>query len=246
MKLFSINLVTAPISVAIIKCEELTRMEASRVLFTHDGCYLVIGTHRGSVHLFDIESLKLVHTFEHSLSKITTLNISENCEWLVVGSGAFLKSYSLNRRLEHQVLPTYALATSVTFEPKTDNLVITTVENGIYILDIPSNSLTPWSRKNSHNLPMRFTSRSELINGVNFVKGKMMLWGGSYIYPIDMNLDLERDSKWDLVHRFQSLMFCETLIGENGEKDELVLVERPVLQVLAELPDAFKKRKYYE
>lgn len=115
---------------------------------------------------------------------------------------------------------------------------ITTTNNEIYMVDIEKNELTPWSRRNSILIPNQFLVRKETICGSFHYKNKQWIYGRSYIFPISLDQDLTKESVWRLDHRFQSLMYC------NVGGDEIILVERPVLQLLAELPEAFQKKKF--
>ena len=109
----------------------------------------------------------------------------------------------------------------------------------------------PWSQQYSHLLPDRFLERTEPILGVAFdsIREKtMMLWGTSYVCTVDFskpmpskNESLTQSKKpmaLEMDHRFQSIMHMQ------GLGTELVVVERPVLHVLASLPSAFQKHKY--
>jgi WD40 repeat protein len=228
----------------MIKSEELESIGGSSVLlFTPDSNRLVIADYQGTVHVFDLETLTSLVSFpSQKTSLIQSMAISDDSQWLVtVNVQKRMVSYSLDELVPHQVLPSYPPSTHLSFLPSSPNLVITTVSNGIYIVDVTQNALTSWSKTNSHNLPKRFQSRSEIVRGATpLSSNNLFLWGTSYTFPVDLKKDLDKDSHWKLNHRFQSLMFCEA-IPQTGE---VVIVERPVLQVLQELPDAFKRKKF--
>ncbi|KAJ3370887.1 U3 small nucleolar RNA-associated protein 4 [Kappamyces sp. JEL0680] len=271
LRLFHIDTEATPISVELVKSSELDSIRgASKVLFSPTCTSVVIAGLDGHIHIYDLHSHKIAHTFVPSGDRlkshglITNLAISDDGLWLLSGdSSRRLVSYSLAHFKQHSVLPNYSLHSSMQFIPNTHDVVITTVSNEIYIINVPGNSLTPWSRAHSHNLPKKFTSRQETISGVAFPKpGHIMVWAPSYTLSIDLAAPVPAASKseklaersqseaattadddtytWGLNHRFQSLMFCRAA----PKTSELFLVERPVLQVLSELPDAWKKRKY--
>jgi WD40 repeat protein len=251
-----------------VKGAELESIQgASKLLFSPTLSHLVIAGMDGIIYVYDLDSQTILYRLvveneAKPISHWVKLAISSDGEWLVAGDTTKkLYVFNLERGVQVHVLPTYALATSIQFIPSSTDLVITTISNEIYIMDVVKNRLTEWSRIHSHNLPKKFTCRQESILGVTFPQpGFIMLWGASYTLAVDLSAPVPTTPKWEktrdaagekeeghdssytwgLNHRFQSLMFCES----SPESRELFLVERPVLQVLAELPDAWKKRKF--
>jgi U3 small nucleolar RNA-associated protein 4 len=134
-------------------------------------------------------------------------------------------------------LPKYNM-TSIQFMPSSTDLVITTVSNEIYILDVKTNTLHPWSSRNSSNIPQRFLDRGDIIKGVTFTSTGMIIYGYSFLYHINLQIDIEQ--KWILETRYQAIMDVRV------DGDEMVVVERPVLQVLSEIGGAVGKKKYGE
>jgi hypothetical protein len=134
-------------------------------------------------------------------------------------------------------LPKYNL-TSIQFMPFSTDLVLTTTSNEIYILNILTNTLHPWSAKNSSNIPRRFLDRGDIIKGVTFTNKGMIIYGYSFLYHINLQIDIE--SKWILETRYQAIMDVRV------DNEEMVVVERPVLQVLSEIGGAVGKKKYGE
>ena len=139
--------------------------------------------------------------------------------------------------------------TCIQFHPKKPIIVITCASNEFFLYDVENNSLIKWSQMHSHQLPEKFLNRTEPILGVAFDSVRddaFVLWGASYLCTIDMNLPMPSKDAFLTVahkaihmdHRYQSLMFVK------GFSRELVIMERPVLHVLAELPPAFSKSKY--
>jgi hypothetical protein len=109
--------------------------------------------------------------------------------------------------------------------------------------------MTPFSTDTK--LPKIFLKGNDPILGVFFDKYRknvFMMYGSSFICTVDttkrikdnLNLNLTKDVGDALVvsNRFQNIMFA----GSIG--NEIVVVERPILHVLAELPPAFSKDSY--
>jgi len=64
----------------------------------------------------------------------------------------------------------------------------------------------------------------------------LIIYGLNYIHQID--LDVPMQDKWIVDRRYASLNYC------YANQGELFIVERPVIQILGELPEAFKGKKF--
>ncbi|KAI8898761.1 WD40-repeat-containing domain protein [Globomyces pollinis-pini] len=249
IKMFQIETDGSPVTVGNFTHPVFDSLPGSfKVSFTPDSKKLIVVGIDAKIYVVDLGLCEIINQFDfydNSSAKRSTINslaISSDSSWIVVGDcQRRLVSFSLTEPGVKHVLPTFSYPhTSITFEPATTNVAVTTSDNLIYIVDVSINRLTPWSAKNSHRLPKKFVNRRETISGIVFPKKEdhMLVWGMNYTYVIDLTKDIDETTEWKLNHRFQSLMACTSV------ESEIVVVERPVLQILSELPDAFKKRKY--
>jgi hypothetical protein len=110
--------------------------------------------------------------------------------------------------------------------------------------------MSDWTKRTT--IPTVFRNRAEPILGITFDKHRpdaFILVAASYMCTVNMSLEMQRKDSYKLTyaktpmamnmdHRFQNILAFKAM----GK--EIVVVERPVLHVLAELPPAFHKAKY--
>jgi hypothetical protein len=73
--------------------------------------------------------------------------------------------------------------------------------------------------------------------GVVYLPNALLFYASTFIYIMKPNDAMDT---WKLDHRYTSIADCIY----NSVYDELVVIERPILQLLAELPDAYRKPKF--
>jgi U3 small nucleolar RNA-associated protein 4 len=149
------------------------------------------------------------------------------------------------------MLPVFdSFHTSIHFHPLNPNLlIITLLSNEFFIYNVENMQMTPFSTETK--LPKVFLKGNDPILGVFFDtyrKNVFMIYGSSFICTVDMSKRIKDASNLNLTknvgdamvvsNRFQNIMYA----GSIG--NEIVVVERPVLHVLAELPPAFSKESY--
>ncbi|KAI8905491.1 WD40-repeat-containing domain protein [Gorgonomyces haynaldii] len=231
--------------------------------FTNDSSRLIVGGSDGVIYVVGLEDeIAVLSAFDFHTKgpegkpkqgTILTLAVSSDDYWLVSGDHKNrIAVHSLLKSKFKTVLPTFhSLHTSIQFHPSKPWIVITLQANEFFVFDVESNHLLPWSQKNSHNLPLKFTDKTDPILGVCFDdvrQDAFIIYGSGYTCTVDMRKPMPpRDAKLnqikgshalELNDRFQSIM----ALVQMGS--ELVVAERPVLHVLAELPPAFSKHKY--
>jgi hypothetical protein len=150
----------------------------------------------------------------------------------------------------HAILPSFsALHGCISFRPHTDELIVTLINNEFFVIVVPSNSLSTWSQNNTI-FPTKFLEK-EPVMGITYDPARasvVILYSASYICTVDLNYPLQKkDAAITLVkkpfalevdHRFAAIMNVTALEGE------LVVVERPTLHILADLPPTFSRAKY--
>lgn len=145
-----------------------------------------------------------------------------------------------------------SLHTSIEFHPlKPNYIIIALLSNEFYVYDVNELRMTVFST--SQSPPTAWLENKSSINGIAFDyirPNHFFLYGTNFICTVDMSKEMPaKDTKLQKMnadslamnfdsHRFSSIMYF------GGISNEVVVVERPVLQVLNELPPAFVKPRY--
>lgn len=181
-----------------------------------------------------------------------------------------LESWDIDTMQKWATLPSFSCTVVAACFGEGDVLGIATVTNHVYFIDVAKNELTEWSRRNSMRMPASFTAHNnDTIRGLFFVtSGRVCVWGSAFTFTLDLTHDLKlaatrksktlhdvvdveqgqsvqslREGGEDVVkldHRFTGIMYFDCI-----NAGEVVVVERPALQVLAELPPAWRGRHKY-
>lgn len=153
-------------------------------------------------------------------------------------------------------------------------LVLGLANNTVQVFDVESRTFPAWARELTAALPRRFTHLHDPILGVAFdapaKRGSALFWGATWLCRVQLdagvgfdNFDKKRrwgapkpapklaahqdadgaptfhQDNFKLVTHYRPILFAD-FIGPA----ELVVVERPLVDVLAKLPPAFFKPKY--
>ena len=230
LRVFRIDYET--MTVETVKNEVFEMEEVSSLAI--DGDTLVLGK-VGKVGLLDLTTFTIeVIDLGTKPAMVNRLAVSNR----IVVCGDILGnlvSVEMESKTLGPAMPKYK-ATSIQFMPDSTDLVITTTSNEIYILNVTTNSLHPWSERNSSNIPKRLLNRKEVIKGVTFSATGMLIYASFFVYHVDLGKDI--DETWKLDSRYQSIMDVRI------QDDQMVVVERPVLQVLSEIGGAVETKKY--
>ncbi|XP_028930711.1 U3 small nucleolar RNA-associated protein 4 homolog [Ornithorhynchus anatinus] len=243
-----------------------------RILFSADSTKLFVALNEGSLHVLQLSegSIKHLHTFHPksgTLGAISLLAASADGEWLAAASAsAEINIYSLKHFKHHCTLPAYNFpATAMAIHPETNNLVVTHSDQQVFEFSIPQKQYTEWSRKiQKHGFHRLWLERDTPIIHIAFRPEKPMhillhdtfmfcLIDKSLPLPDDKSLlfnqaslkQLPENSRKHFAHAFkiskkyQPLLFLDVL-----DEDTLVAVERPLEDIIAQLPPPIKRKKF--
>jgi len=152
-------------------------------------------------------------------------------------------------------------------------LLLVFPDNTIQIYDVELRQFPIWGKDLSASLPKRFTRAHDVVLGVSFdplaaatadgtptdpEQGKtryILFWGATWLFKVSLDITVRsggkkrrRDAMGDeekqwrdykMITQYRPILCCDFLT-----KEELVVVERPLVDVLMTLPPAFFKHKY--
>ncbi|KAG6832228.1 hypothetical protein H0H92_004193 [Tricholoma furcatifolium] len=163
---------------------------------------------------------------------------------------------------------------AMAFDPKQPNVLIMAFpDNSLQIYNVESRQFPTWGKELSGNLPKRFTNAHDPVVGVTFdtvehasgssddVQHYALFWGSTWICKLPLGdftprgqtkkrrresaktstLPLSDDTHVDfkMIMHYRPILYLDFLAG-----GELVVVERPLVDVLSDLPPAYFKHKY--
>lgn len=190
---------------------------------------------------FIVQKIDFYADQRRGIESVRTVVADSTGRFIAVGdSGRRIVTYKSSKsgvfKLHHTLARYTHTHTSIAFNPTQAQLVTTTVGNEIHIVDVNTNVATKWSKHNSLDLPPHFLARRERIIGTVYLSPtRLVVYAATYVFVIDLKTK-QRD--WWLDHTMQGIM------GAFRWTDELVVVERPAMAVLAELGGAFKRVRY--
>lgn len=182
--------------------------------------------------------------------------------------------FNLDAIQHHSVLPSFSKPAQVlAFDLKRpDILIMAFPDNSLQIYNVESRQFPAWGKELCSNLPKRFTHAHDPILGVTFDPAEAspiadatpryaLFWGSTWICKLSINEsapgrvtkkrrresqkpsapqptdDSRRDFK--IMTHYRPILHVDFLAG-----GELVIVERPLVDVLSDLPPAYFKHKY--
>lgn len=245
---------------------------ALQLLFSPDSKQLYVGSVGGCVHVLKLSegSCQHSHTLQPptgSSHPVYLLNASSDGSLLAVASAnSQVDIYNVKKLKYECSVPQYSSPpTAISIHPTTNNLVIAHADQQVLEFSIAQKQYTDWSRKVlQHGLHRDWLERDTPITGITFnpSRPEHILMHDNYMFCVlDKSLPLP-DDKTPLVNqkslkqlsesarrshahafkitkRFQPLLFMDLL--DDGE---LVLVERPLIDILTQLPPPMKQNKF--
>lgn len=202
------------------------------------------------------------------------MTVSSDDQWLAVATyNHQVLIFHLDSLRLYAKLPLYDYpVTCLSFHPQNSTLAIALTSNQFYLYDVENAAYEDWTREYLNRLPSRLLNRKEIIMGCCFNSRKphgLTLWASSYFCNVDLeksvgspellisegkrkkvvqmgdNSKVQRNPKkygfsdsFKMDHRYGPLMFLD-YIG-----NEIVIVERPALSIMKNLPLSFYKHAY--
>ncbi|KAF8168321.1 WD40-repeat-containing domain protein [Crassisporium funariophilum] len=206
-----------------------------------------------------------------SIVSVDRIAISTDGQWLATSdSRARTHIFNLDSISHHCVLPSFHLpAQALAFDPMHPSvLLLAFPDNTLEVFDVETRQFPTWGKELNLSLPKRFTYAHDPVLGVAFdpatshsEQGKtryVLFWGATWLFKVSLDTSLrvggrkrrreavggvgEEERQWrdyKMVTQYRPIMCCGFLA-----KDELVVVERPLMDVLSTLPPAYFKHKY--
>ncbi|XP_036297269.1 U3 small nucleolar RNA-associated protein 4 homolog isoform X7 [Pipistrellus kuhlii] len=245
---------------------------AVQIMFSEDSTKLFVASNQGSLHILRLleGSFKHLHTFQAqsgTVESMCLLAVSPDGNWLAAsGTSAGVHVYSVKRLKLHCTVPAYNFpVTALAIAPKTNNLVIAHSDQQIFEYSIPDKQYTEWSRAiQKQGFHHHWLQRDTPITHIGFhpKRPAHILLHDAYMFCIiDKSLPLPNDktllynplpptNESDVIRRrtahafkiskkYKPLLFMDLL-----DEGTLVAVERPLDDIIAQLPPPIKKKKF--
>lgn len=174
----------------------------------------------------------------------------------------------------HCILPSFALPVQTfSFDPASTNvLTLVFSDNSIQMYDVEARQFPAWSKDLINNLSQRISHTHDSIIGISYNPAACtsasrsryaLLWGSTWMCKVNMDGTAmnfgsgkkrpRRDStkrapppsgdqptsEFKMITQYRPILFVDFVAP-----GELVIVERPLVDVLATLPPAYFKQKY--
>ncbi|XP_075045193.1 U3 small nucleolar RNA-associated protein 4 homolog [Mixophyes fleayi] len=245
---------------------------ALQLLFSPDSTRLYVGSEGASVHVLDLSegSCQHNHTLtppSASTSPVHLLAASTDGSLLAVACpSSQIDVYNVKKLKFKLSVPQYnSPPTAIGIHPSTNNLVIAHADQQVVEFSLARKQYTEWSRTVlQHGLHRDWQERDTPITGITFNPSRPedILMHDNYMFCVlDKSLPLPDDKTalvnqkslkhlsesarrsqahaFKITRKYQPLLFMDLL--EDGE---LVLVERSLSDILAQLPPPMKQKKF--
>lgn len=240
--------------------------------FSSDSCHLFAASSRSSVVVvaLDQQGVRYVRTLQPtsgSSQPIHLLSTSEDRKWLAAANTAGeIHVYNLQKMKLHCTLPAYgSCPTAIAIHPTTSCLISVHADQQVFEFSLPQKEYTAWSRAlQRHGVHPAWLQRDAPVTHITFNPGseeQLVLQDAFMFCIIDqsqplpaahMNLfnqstlknlpaaDRQRQSHaFKICKMFQNLLCVELL-----DQRSLVVVERPLLDILTQLPAPIRQKKF--
>lgn len=182
--------------------------------------------------------------------------------------------FNLDSIQHHCVLPSFSKpAQALCFDPAHPSILMMAFpDNSLQVYDVESRQFPPWGKQLCSNLPKRFTHAHDPILGIAFdpighstnaLSRHALFWGSTWMckLPLTGSLGASNNKKrrresmkrpalpptsgvddpgdFKMITHYRPILFVDYLAA-----GELVVVERPLIDVLSTLPPAYFKHKY--
>uniref|UniRef100_A0ABM5ETN1 U3 small nucleolar RNA-associated protein 4 homolog n=1 Tax=Pogona vitticeps TaxID=103695 RepID=A0ABM5ETN1_9SAUR len=246
---------------------------AHHLLYSTDSTKLFVASDCGSVHVLKLlpsGTCKHLHTLRpnsETRDAVYLLAVSADGEWLAAASGdREINVYNLKDAKFHCTLPAYDCpVTALAIHPGTNDLVVAHSDQQVFEFSITEKEYTAWSRKLQQlGLHKDWLQRDTPITHITFhpKKASYLLLHDTHMFCIvDKSLPLPEDTAilhnqitlaqmskaarrtyghaFKICKKYQPLLFVD-LLDENS----LVVVERSVADIKAQLPPPVYQKKF--
>ncbi|XP_020365411.1 U3 small nucleolar RNA-associated protein 4 homolog [Rhincodon typus] len=245
---------------------------AHQLLFSADSTKLFVALDRSRVQVVDLVMLNSKHAHiltpkSDSLEPVCLLAVSADSNWLAAAnSDCEINIYNLKQLKNHCTVPVYNhLPTAIAINPHTNNLITVHTDHQIFEFSISEKKYTEWSRAlQQQGLHQHWLERDTPVTHVTFnpkVTTQIILHDTYMFCIIDQLLRLPNEQSnlhnqltlkrlsgkarkveehaFKICKKFKPLMHVELLFDGC-----LVVVERPVMEINAQLPAPIRQKKF--
>ncbi|KAG6885935.1 hypothetical protein C0993_007437 [Termitomyces sp. T159_Od127] len=182
--------------------------------------------------------------------------------------------FNLDSIQHHSVLPTFAKPAQVlAFDPRQPNILIMAFpDNTLQVYNVESRQFPTWGKEFCNSLPRRFTHAHDPVLGVAFdaeetapgsenASQYALFWGSTWMCKLSVSGSPSRGltkkrrresmktssllpidgphSDLKMIAHYRPILYLDFLA-----RGEIVVVERPLVDVLSDLPPAYFRHKY--
>uniref|UniRef100_A0AAR2LRA0 Anaphase-promoting complex subunit 4 WD40 domain-containing protein n=1 Tax=Pygocentrus nattereri TaxID=42514 RepID=A0AAR2LRA0_PYGNA len=261
-------------NVSIIKVSKLPKVlsSANQICFSSDSSHLFVASTCSSVHvaILNQSGCKFVCTLKPKSGSGQAINLlaaSEDGKWLAsANSDHEVQIYNLNKMKPHCTVPVHSSGVSaMAIHPTTNNLFMVHADQQLTEYSVEKKQYTDWSRQvQRHGLHSLWLERDTPVTNVTFNPknpAHIVLHDMYMFCIIDQTLPLpdQRSQFYNQLtlrsmpekerkkhsHAFKMCkIFKELLFVELMEDQSLVVVERPLMDITAQLPAPVRQKKF--
>ncbi|KAL7824274.1 hypothetical protein SRHO_G00086020 [Serrasalmus rhombeus] len=261
-------------NVSIIKVSKLPKVlsSANQICFSSDSSHLFVASTCSSVHvaILNQSGCKFVCTLKPKSGSGQAINLlaaSEDGKWLAsANSDHEVQVYNLNKMKPHCTVPVHSSGVSaMAIHPTTNNLFMVHADQQLTEYSVEKKQYTDWSRQvQRHGLHSLWLERDTPVTNVTFNPknpAHIVLHDMYMFCIIDQTLPLpdQRSQFYNQLtlrsmpekerkkhsHAFKMCkIFKELLFVELMEDQSLVVVERPLMDITAQLPAPIRQKKF--
>uniref|UniRef100_UPI00398EFCA3 U3 small nucleolar RNA-associated protein 4 homolog n=1 Tax=Pristiophorus japonicus TaxID=55135 RepID=UPI00398EFCA3 len=245
---------------------------AHQLLFSADSTRLFVASDHSCVQVVDLVTpgSKRAHSLAPksvSLESVCLLAASADGNWLAAASySCEINIYNLERLKHHCTVPVYNhLPTAMAINPQNNNLITVHADHQIFEFSISQKKYTEWSRAlQRQGLHPLWVERDTPVTHVTFnpkVPTQIIIHDAYMFCIIDQSLRLPTEQSllnnqmtlrvlsikarkaqehaFKICRKFKPLLYVEMLLDGC-----LVVVERPVMEINAQLPAPVRQKKF--
>ncbi|XP_041048190.1 U3 small nucleolar RNA-associated protein 4 homolog [Carcharodon carcharias] len=249
-----------------------TLQQAHQLLFSADSTKLFVASDHNRIQVVDLVTLnaKRAHILtpkSNSLEPVHLLAESADGNWLAGANyGCEISIYNLKQLKHHCTVPAYnQLPTAIAINPQTNNLITVHADHQIFEFSISEKKYTEWSRAlQQQGLHPRWVERDTPVTHVTFnpkVSTQIIIHDAYMFCIIDQLLPLPTEQSnlhnqailrglsnkarktqehaFKICKKFKPLLHAELLFDGC-----LVVVERPIMEINAQLPAPVRQKKF--
>ena len=223
-----------------------------RISISPDGQWLASSDDRSRTHVFNLDSIQVLSFLKLHDSLFNCIILQHHC---------ILPSFSK---------PAQALC----FDTAHPNILMMAFpDNSLQVYDVESRQFPAWGKELCNNLPKRFTNTHDPVLGMAFnpaglstdvVSRHALFWGSTWIckLPLTSSANASKNKKrrresmkrlapppapgvddppgdFKMITHYRPILFVDYFTA-----GELVVIERPLVDVLSTLPPAYFEHKY--